>query len=338
MLSLLRSGDPSLVELECDRGSVLVAPGLQGRIFCSLEGELVHRLDADALSAPSDTAFNNVGGNSLWPAPEGGPFAFNYVPGTDQWYVQPGINRTPASVIHADHCSVQIEKQIQLTNRKGYAIDLLWRRLVKLLDLPHVANVHGLAALAYQTEDSFVPLGQYETEHVLIAPWSLEQFPGAEGIVAFGKVKDSKHAINFDFYGQPGDRIACTDTHFTFALGGEDRHQIGVTVASSPELIGAFDINRSMLILRRAKESPGVYFNIADNDQPQGPHSAADLFSIFNGGGLGFYELETIGAMNVEDGVFAPSKLTSETTIMKGNLETLRRVLGEQEQMSIDLG
>lgn len=155
-------------------------------------------------------------------------------------------------------------------------------------------------------------------------------------MIAFGKVRDSARAINFDFYGQPGERIAHRQGHFTFALGREDRHQIGVSVASAPELLGALDRNRSLLILRRTAPTQGTYFNIADNDQAQGPYSAADLYSIFNGGALGFFELETIGAMQTANGYLAASTLVSETTILKGNMEELRRYLAEQEGIALD--
>jgi hypothetical protein len=61
---------------------------------------------------------------------------------------------------------------------------------------------------------------------------------------------------------------------------------------------------------------PGLYFNIADNDQPAGPFSAADVYSIFNGDeSLGFFELETIGSANVVDDRLSGSSLVSRTTL-----------------------
>ncbi|MFA6244522.1 MAG: DUF6786 family protein [Candidatus Hydrogenedentales bacterium] len=336
MLSILRKSDTELTELVCGPGSVLVCPGLQGRIFCQLEDELMHRLDVSTLASPSLTDFNNLGGNSLWPAPEGGPFGFNYLPGSDQWLVQPGINLVPAIIVQTDARKAVIEKRIDLTNRKGCRLDLVWRRAVEVPASWRHANDYRLAGLTYRSEDTFSPSGTYGPSDVLLAPWSLEQFPGAEGVIAFGKVRDSESAINYDFYGQPGERIAWEEGVFTFALGGEDRHQIGISVASSPELIGALDTKRSVLILRRTAPTNGTYFNIADNDQPQGPYSAADLYSIFNGGALDFFELETIGAMQLADGALAASALISETTILKGDTKELHRYLSEQEGISID--
>ena len=65
------------------------------------------------------------------------------------------------------------------------------------------------------------------------------------------------------------------------------------------------------------------YFNIADNDQPAGPWSAADMYSIFYGAGLGFYELETIAPARIDGGNLLASSLTSATFIRHGDLGAL---------------
>lgn len=318
MLEVLRRHDPDLVELNTPSGGVIVTPGIQGRIFCHLGGRLVHRLDTALLDNPSPTDFNNFGGNSLWPAPEGGPFAFNYPPDGGGWRVQPAINSQNLAVTAKSPTSVTIEKDISLVNRKGTVISLKYRRCVTLVETTPLVRGRGVDTIAYRAEDSFIPQGRYSKADVLIAPWSLEQFPGAEGILAFAKVQDPKTSINADFYGSPMDRIDFAPGHFTFRLGGQDRTQIGVRVANEPSLIGAWDRARGILITRHTEKQPGVYFNMADNDQPQGPYSAADMYSIFNGGALDFFELETIGAMQIDDEVVAPSTLTSETIILAG--------------------
>ena len=336
MIQLLRAHDTGLVELDGGDGGVLVCPGLQGRIFCRIENELVHRLDVVALVSPSRTSFNNLGGNSLWPAPEGGPFGFNYLPGSNDWVVQEGIAEVPALVTHREAAKAVLEKQINLVNRRGVAIAMTCRRVVSVPGTEGSPNGFDLAGLTYRTEDTFELSGSHRPEEVLLAPWSLEQFPGAEGVTAFCKVNAPKDAINDDFYGSPEERIAYGKNFFTFALGGEARQQIGVRTASAPELIGAIDSGRSILMLRKTAPQDGVYFNIADNDQPRGPYSASDLYSIFNGGELNFFELETIGAMRLAGGTLAPSTLVSETTLLKGEMNELERYLAEREGLRLD--
>jgi hypothetical protein len=336
MLELLRAHDSQLVELNCGRGSVLIPPSLGGRIFCQFDGELIHRLDGSALQNPSPTEYDNLGGNSLWPAPEGGVFAFNYPPGSDAWMVQDGIAKAVPAISRDGGNCARVEKRIVLTNRKGATVELDYRRVVSVSDSLKLPAGYALDGMSYRTEDIFEPRGEYSADSVLLAPWSLEQFPGAEGIVAFGKMAVSKDALNFDFYGDPGDRLARRPGHFTFMLGGEARQQIGVRVQCRPQFIGALDIRRSLLILRRTEVRQGVYFNIADNEQPDGPFSTADLYSIFNGGELGFYELETIGAMRVAGGRVSASILPSETLILKGDMAELLRYLSEQGGLHLE--
>lgn len=335
LLNLLRIHDPEHVELRGGDGGVLVCPGLQGRIFCRLDDELIHRLDGAALTSPSATDYDNLGGNSLWPAPEGGPFAFNYPPPGDRWTVQDGIAKAVPSVTEQDERRVVVEKRIELVNRKGVRIDVLYRRAV-LAHAASPAQGYELIGFSYRTEDTCGPRGVYSPEDVLIAPWSLEQLPGADGVTAFCKVHAPESAINFDFYAYPEGRIHCGEGFFTFALGGADRHQIGVKAACAPEFIGALDPHRSMLMLRRAEPQAGTYFNIADNDQPAGPFSAADLYSVFNGGALGFFELKTIGAMKTQDGRVGAGTLVSETVLLKGSVKELLRYLAEKKGLHLE--
>ncbi|MBN2311903.1 MAG: hypothetical protein JXR94_23185 [Candidatus Hydrogenedentes bacterium] len=328
--------DPEIVELASGAGGVLAAPGLQGRVFCHIAGELMHRLDVERLERPSDTEFNNLGGNSLWPAPEGGDYAFNYLPGSNEWLVQDGIGKAPCRLTGRDASRVAMEKDIELVNRRGARIRVRFSRRIAAQDADAQVGGFAVRAVAYRCEDALTPLDSHATEDVLLAAWSLEQFPGADGVMAFGKVSNPEQAINTDFYGDPGERILRGEGFFTFALGGEARGQIGVAVAGGPELIGALDSNRDLLILRKTPPRDGVYFNIADNDQPEGAYSAADRYSVFNGGALDFFELETVGPMAVNAGRVAACTLESETIIMQGAAGELRRYLAEREGLVLE--
>ncbi|MCC6154056.1 MAG: hypothetical protein IT367_09885, partial [Candidatus Hydrogenedentes bacterium] len=189
---------------------------------------------------------------------------------------------------------------------------------------------YGLAGLAYATIDIWEPVGDYSPDDVLIAPWSLEQYPGVEGIIAFGRYAIGENAINRTFYGDPGVRIDQRGEQFTFRLGGVERHQIGVRVESGPQFIGALDPARGILLIRKTELQDALYFDIADNEQVDGPFSSADAFSIFNGGELGFFELETIGGMRVENGRVTTSALPSHTIILRGDETALRQMLAAE--------
>jgi hypothetical protein len=315
---ILEAHDPNLVQLDAGNGTVLVSPGLQGRIFCALGNELVHRLDAEGLENPVAGEFQNLGGNSLWPAPEGGAYAFNYPPESGEWYVQKDIAETPAEARSIDGGQAHIGKTITLLNRRGISVRLEFDRRVRASGRESWPDADGLESVAYCCEDTFTPAEAYPADQVLLAPWSLEQFPGGTDVTAFARVRNPKNAINFDFYGMPEKPPAFGPDSFTLELGGEARFQLGVRVANRPDLLGALDRRRQLLILRRMEPADGAYFNIADNDQPGGPWSAADMFSVFNGGDLDFFELETIAPMQTENNRLAMSSLLSDTLILRG--------------------
>ncbi|MCC6442242.1 MAG: hypothetical protein IT210_02175, partial [Armatimonadetes bacterium] len=123
-------------------------------------------------------------------------------------------------------------------------------------------------------------------------------------------------AINFDFYEHPGDRIAYFDKGFTYKTDGLKRGQIGIKKAAGASLIGFHDIFRGVVCIRvNLGGSDGAYFNIADNDQPEGPYSTADNYSIFNSDPtMNAFELETVGCARIENGRLCGSKLVSVTT------------------------
>ncbi len=333
-LECLRNHSSATLQMVTRDGTVFVCPELQGRIFCTLGDELIHRLDVDRVVEPEPDTFNNLGGNSLWPAPEGGPFAFNYPPDSDEWYVPSLVADAAASVIDADSGQALIEKRGTLTNKDNVTGYLSMERKVTIPHDHAVPAGYTLKGIRYFCEDTITPLAEVSAENFLIAPWSLEQFPGGEGVIAFGAMATPQDAVNEDYYGIPGDRIQHHPGGFTFALGGADRHQIGLRVASGPRLVGSLDPKRKLLIIRKTLEQGGRYFNIADNAQPEGPWTARDLYSVFNGGDLGFYELETIGALQTHHGLVAPSRLHSETLILKGDLAELKRYLRERENIS----
>jgi hypothetical protein len=334
MVSRLTAFDRALVRLRGAYGSVLVSPALQGRVFCELGGDLIQRLDAGLMEHPQPDVFNNVGGNSLWPAPEGGPYAFNYLPHSTKWVVQDGINREAVRVVARDEGWVSVEKTIRLINRKGVEVDLRFERKVERRDAPEAAAT-GLQSIGYVEEDTLEPAGRHHKDELLLGAWSLEQFPGGDGVTAFAKVDRPQDAINFDFYGAPVVPPSIGHSYFSIPLGGRGKFQIGIRVANKPTLVGAFDRRRSLLMLRRTARREGLYFNIADNDQPRGPWSAADLYSIFNGGELEFFELETIAPMEVAGDRVTGSRLVSETTILAGPPDALRGWLADRHGIQV---
>ena len=219
-----------------------------------------------------------------------------------------------------------------LINAKGINVELEYRREVHVNDIAALARSCLVKGVSYTSKDTFTALNDYPVKDVLLNAWTLEQFPGAEGIIAVGKFEcaDVSKVVNDDFYGDPLQRIAFADNLFVFRLGGADRLQIGVRRVCRPELIGAYDPAREILIIRKTSVREGKYINIADNEQKNGPFSTEDIYSIFNGANLNFFELETIGPMIEKDGKFDHSTVVSDTFIFKGPKENLGELLKKE--------
>ena len=334
MVDFLKKIDPDLIAINSVDGQIYLSNKLQGRIFAGFGSFLAHRLVKELAENPDPVEFNNLGGNSLWPAPEGGNFAYNYPPGGD-WYVQQGINSMKTATVEADENHAVISKEIELLNRKGNTVKFLFKRTVRPLTADEMPAVPaGVERAGYHSVDELIPLGEYSINDALIAPWSLEQFPGAEGITAFGRCKEkAEGCVNDDFYGNPAPRLRYNGKYFFFELGGENRLQIGIKVANQPEMIGAIDRERGMFCVRTTPaRNDGKYINIADNDQASGPFGAADMFSIFNGSQeLNFYELETIAPMSCDDkGIIQASRLESVSIFCRGDVAALESILDEE--------
>ena len=314
------------VSLKQGKGEVVLSGTLQGRIFCILEGILLHKFDAALAAKPSPDSFNNIGGNSFWPAPEGGDFAFNY-DAAGKWYVQDDINRKECEVT-TDGREMTGVKHVVLRNRRGAEVAMMIRRTVKGIDCPN--GVQGVESIGYESLDERIFDRPLPVEEVLLNGWSLEQLPGGDGVLSFCAVDgDPAAAINADFYVDPGDTIACYPDHFEFDISSRDRIQIGIRKDARPRLTGALDTRRGILAIRHTPiRSRGMYVNIADNAQEKGPFSTADVYSIFNGGDMGFYELETIAPLDVNcEGLGMGSRLESRSCFYHGAVPALRQVL-----------
>ena len=326
----LRKIDPGVLELACKDGTIFISNKLQGRIFAEIEGVFVHNFLEDLAANPDPVNFNNIGGNSLWPAPEGGDFAYNY-PDHGDWQVQSGINSVQTATQEKSDKRAVVSKRIKLRNRSGKEIEMDFTRTIEVMNDKDFWNTGDLACTGYRTVDKLTVIGKCSKDDFLLSAWSLEQLPGAEGITAFGKCcGPAQGCINDDFYGDTSERVKYSGDVFTFALGGPKRLQIAIKAAAQPVIIGSLDRNRNILVLRTTPaQDKGIYFNIADNDQKDGPYSAEDMFSVFNGSQeLNFHELETIAPMQIDaDGNIIGSELHSTTLICQGSTEDLEKYL-----------
>ena len=329
---LLRIKQGAVLAFRNEKAACVLCPDMGGRVFGEIGGHSLHRIDLDAACHPNQP-FANFGGGNFWPAPEGGKFGFNYR--RIEWYVQPCINATPFLVdSHNDRAAV-LQKEITLVNRAGTKVETRMQRAFRLVSQPSLGlqqyRLEGF--LAYQTTDTFTVLNKVPVDAALLASWTLEQFEGTDQTVSFCAVIHPEQAINFDFYEHPGERIVYAPRGFTYKTDARRKGQIGIRQAAGARFIGFYDLSRRLDCLREnCSVAGGLYFNIADNDQPRGPASAADNYSIFNSDAdMGAFELETIGSAQVGKKWLKGSELISLTTF--AIFENQRDLLGFIEEM-----
>lgn len=337
----LKKLDPDAVSLQCGDGAVWALPGLQGRIVCSMDGELLHRLDRDLAATAKPGTFNNVGGNSLWPAPEGGPVAFNYYQKDPAaWGVQEAVNSQFAVCTECSGTHAVMEKTMSLTNRTGADMLVAWRREIRPADLARTAAEYSLKATGYESEDTLLLQKPFSPEEALIAAWSLEQLPlspDAYGFMVFDKAVPGM--VNTGYYGDPVPYLDYAGNRVIFRFDSPSKLQIGADARSNPRLIGGCIPSRDLLILRETAVVPGgTYIDIADNEQPAGPFAAGDAYSIFYGAELDFFELETIAPVIMEDGLVRGSLLQSRSMFFRGRFDDLARMMMDKYGFQLQQG
>jgi len=301
-------------------GEIILADQLQGRIFAVMDGEILHRLDIPLAEHPTDS-FNNVGGNSLWPAPEGGAFAFNYPSDGGPWRVQDGINKA-VSAVHPETCGMS--RKITLENRKGISAEMTHSREITF-PACGFGKKYGVKSLVYASTDSLELTNPLPAEDFLVSAWSLEQFDLTPRAVAFGTMTG---AMNTDFYGNPGPFLTQKGGSFRFDFKAPEKLQIGIPEQTNPGMIGAYVPERDLLIVRRiVRTDAGKRINFADNEQPDGVYSAADAYSVFYGAEMNFFELETLAPVRIRDSKVSGSLLETETHFYRGAWENLKALL-----------
>ena len=323
----------SFKALPAGDGMVYLAPQLQGRIFASLDGEVLHRFDAALAEDPSPDDFNNLGGNSLWPAPEGGEFAFNYPADGSPWRVQAGINSAKS---HLSGDGTAMSRTVALENRKGVRSELLHLREVS--PRKGFGAEFGLREVVYSSRDTLRLTVPLPADSFLVAAWSLEQFDLGKNITAFGTLARSAK-LNDDFYGDIAANTRYVPGGFVFSLAGVEKLQIGVPENAGCTMIGAWLPERELLILRRIVScGEGRRINFADNEQPQGVFSAADAYSVFYGAGAKFFELETLAPVQFDAGLRTTgSVLESETHFYRGPRQQIAAMLKDRFDFDLDM-
>jgi hypothetical protein len=148
---------------------VIAALDLEGRLFTIVNGNVVSRVIPSAIKNRSNkNNYQNPGGDTLWPAPEGTMFGYEYTTGT--WRVPSAITGAIWEVVsHSDNHAV-IRAEIDLINNLQVGIPCEFERHIEIEAGDNCLIQHVTELIRYIGRKTL-----YRDEFSL-TPWSLCQF------------------------------------------------------------------------------------------------------------------------------------------------------------------
>lgn len=268
------------------RVGVIIALDLEGRLYTVLDGEVLNRVNLEAIAGQStQKVYLNPGGDGLWPAPEGTTLGYQY--STGAWRVTPGLRAARYLVTKASRVSAEIVAEVDLINAQGRGIPTLFKRTVSVTP--------GKTAVTVRTVESITYIGSaaLRRSECLLTPWTLCQFdsgPGCEVIFP----SRSKFDV-WDLYADPSDsQRAWNRTHCRTATDGALRYQIGI--GARVPWIEYRDPRRGLVVRRRAGKLSGAerYIDIRDAAPTVKPSVQGARYSVYSDP-AGFMEIEAVG-------------------------------------------
>jgi hypothetical protein len=280
-----RAGKQVQLVGDLDAGAI-IALDMEGRLFAVLDGEVLNRVNLDAIAAESTRkVYLNPGGDGLWPAPEGTSRGYQY--STGGWRVTPGVRAARYLVTRATKRSAEVVAEVDLINAQGRGIPTLFKRQITLAP--------GRRAVTLRTVESIRYIGPSPLRRTdcLLAPWTLCQFDsGPECEVVF---PCTRKAAVWDLYDDPSDaqrewqgRLCQTATN------GSQRYQIAI--GAEVPWIEFRDARRGLVVRRRASRLPAgqSYIDIRDAGPRVAPARKGVRYSVYSDTAC-FMEIEAVG-------------------------------------------
>ena len=265
---------------------VIIALDMEGRLFAVLDGEVLNRVNLDAIAGEStQKLYLNPGGDGLWPAPEGTSLGYQY--STGAWRVTPGLRAARYLVAQAAKHSAEVLAEVDLINAQGCGIPTLFKR--------QICVTPGRRSVTVRVVESITYIGRTPLRRTdcLLAPWTLCQFDsGPECEVVFPCVQK---ASVWDLYDDPSDaqrewrgRLCRTATN------GSQRYQIAI--GEQVPWIEFRDRRRGLVARRKAGPLPAgqSYIDIRDAAPEVAPARKGVRYSVYSDT-ASFMEIEAVG-------------------------------------------
>lgn len=285
LIELFEENSKRYYLLGTEENGVIAGLDLEGRLYTVIGGEVVSRINPEALQGITDRSdYLNPGGDGLWPAPEGTCLGYEY--STGSWRVPPGLTGAKYKVAEAAADRLLIESEVDLINASGRGIPTIFRRDVRLLESS------GLIAVKVVESIEYIGAEKLSRRECLLTPWSLSQFdccPGCE--VVFPET--SADAV-WDMY-DPSDACRCVKNGMWHTkTDGGARYQIGI--GADVPWIELQLPSRKMKVRRTAAPlvSGQDYIDIVDAPPTDQPSDKGVRYSVYTDT-RGFMEIEAAG-------------------------------------------
>lgn len=272
---------------------VLVALDIEGRLFTLLEGEVLNRVNPEAILHESTTAhYHNPGGDGLWPAPEGTSVGYQYATGS--WRVPPGLRGARYQVRSAAAGKAVVEAEVDLVNNTGRGIPTLFRREIAVT-AGSASFTRGFASVDIEVRESITYLGRRPLllKDGLLAPWTLCQFDCGPGSEAVFPCMQKEWVWNL--YDAPGTELLEWSGGLCRAhTDGTARYQIAA--GEGVPWLEYNDPRRGLVVRRVAAELPDgySYIDIRDAGPDEAPSGHGVRYSVYSDTDR-FMEIEAAG-------------------------------------------
>ncbi len=265
---------------------VLAALDMEGRLFAVLNGEVLNRVNPDAVYGNSfGEVYHNPGGDGLWPAPEGTDRGFQY--STGKWRVPAGIRSARYFVRDENDEGCTIFSEIDLVNNKGIGVPMLFERRITVNGARNFLELNIVERFKYLGNKVLMSSG------TIIAPWSLSQFDCSDGCkVVFPN--DNNESV-WDLYDDTiVPEISVADSLFHVPVNGNKRFQIGI--GENVPWIEFQNPHKKLVIRRSAGKLPEHhnYIDIRDASPLETPYKRGVKYSVYCDPN-GFMEIEAAG-------------------------------------------
>ena len=295
LIALFEKGQKRCHLIGTTENGVVAGLDLEGRLFTIFKGEVVSRVNPEAILGISDRkAYLNPGGDGLWPAPEGTCLGYEYASG--DWRVPPGLSGAKYKLIESSENHALIEAEIDLINASGLGIATIFRRDITVCGSTTVKVIESI---------EYIGTKELSQKECLLTPWSLSQFdccPGCE--VIFPNAGTSEV---WDMYDPSDECRSVKDGFWHTKTDGGARYQIGI--GAKVQWIELLLPSKNLKVRRTAAPlaTGQDYIDIIDAPPEEKPSDKGVRYSVYTDTD-GFMEIEAAGGC---PDIFTPGTVMS---------------------------